>query len=120
MRLDELGPDAIKRWLRKPNQSHTVTSKGWQCRVEPIQRHDSTAALVILRHFSTDMVSVTVDSAGEVTGVRDLNVGWGSVSDQNGCNNFFSSLDIPYRYDRNKGNPRFRVTTAYRDGTPAV
>lgn len=65
-------------------------------------------------HYSTCMLGFPIDYEGNFTGEWDLvnvNLGHGSVSDQNGMNQLFSRAGIPMRYRRDSrgGGPRIEL-----------
>jgi hypothetical protein len=68
------------------------------------RRPEATATLY---HYGTAMLSWNVDQPDDPD-TLSTNIGWGSVSDQNGMNTAFKVLGLPYRYDRNArgGGPR--------------
>lgn len=63
---------------------------------------DDTAAIAELYHYNTMMlrwrISTPADSA-----YLDWSLGWGRVSDQQGMNQAFSILGLPYYYSRRGG-----------------
>lgn len=55
---------------------------------------------VIIFHYSTPMLSYLETEPVEVTG---YSLGHGSVSDQQGMNQLFNRLNLPYYYNRKGG-----------------
>jgi hypothetical protein len=68
-----------------------------------VERDGSMATLV---HYSTPMLRWDTERPAQSMAV--LSIGYGSVSDQNGCNTAFRALDCWLRYDRDRkgGGPR--------------
>ena len=66
-------------------------------------RIESTNSFFTLWHYGTRMLTwyVSVVDGGCV--LVDWSIGHGSVSDQNGCNIAFRTLNLPYRYNRAGG-----------------
>lgn len=61
-----------------------------------------------LWHYNTRMLLWTDTINGPE--LLDHSIGWGSVSDQNGVNTAFRTLNLPYRYTR-AGGARIEKTT---------
>lgn len=76
---------------------------------------------VSLHHWGTHLVTAQLDSGGYWQ-VVELNprLGWGSVSDQTGYNEFFSVLGIPYRMDRDKRGGGPRIVECRRPAYPRI
>ncbi len=68
----------------------------------------SNAAL----YFGNGLIRRTFDDCAQwiPQEVFDHSTGWGSVSDQNGVNTAFRTLNLPYRYTR-AGGARIEKTT---------
>ena len=85
----------------KPGRSHAwrvETHSCYRCRDENIH---CTTPYIELWHYGTRMLKWYVFDGGCV--LVDWSIGHGSVSDQNGCNIAFRTLNLPYRYNRAGG-----------------
>lgn len=107
MRRRDMVPLAIAEWKDRLHWDHPfcgVKCRSWTATIDPVERPDSMAAgLVNVWHYETLMISFTIDSEGRFLTVDEANIGWGSATDQQGMNELFRTMDMPYRYHRAGG-----------------
>jgi hypothetical protein len=72
-----------------------------------------------LWHYSTCMLRWRESRRNGVE-LLDWDIGWGSVSDQNGMNTAFRVLELPYRFDRDSrgGGPRITQLASSNGSSP--
>lgn len=71
-------------------------------RVSDVRESDGRRRVMIF-HYNTPMLSYVEDESAVQPGSVRYGFGHGSVSDQNGMNQLFKALNLPYYYSRAGG-----------------
>lgn len=110
---------AVKAAVKgEPGITYITTASGTNWRAEATWDEGNGHLVVI--HHATAMLTVSFDGQGDVripdldseAGAYQVSLGYGSVSDQQGMNQVYRDLGLPWYYARNVkgGGPRIEVT----------
>jgi len=95
----------IRQLIERAQNGKDGNAGAWHTEIEKTDFGHETH----LYHYTTRVLTWLQESPTNTLWL-DWNLGWGSVSDQNGLNVAFRVLGLPLRYDRDQRGGGARVT----------